>query len=74
MEFKRCERCGSFFISNNNICCNCEAKDRNDISKLNSILDTIPKMNSVEDLSMSSGINPSNINRFIKNNFISPIK
>jgi glycosyltransferase involved in cell wall biosynthesis len=27
MEFNRCERCGSFFISDNNVCCKCGPKD-----------------------------------------------
>ena len=32
MEFKRCPRCGNFFVSNNDICCNCQVKDRADIA------------------------------------------
>ena len=35
MEFKKCARCGCFFISDNDICCNCEAKDRYDMAKVN---------------------------------------
>lgn len=71
MEFKRCMRCGSFFVAGNNICCDCELKDRNDIAKLNNILENSPNINSIEELSLNSGINLSNINRFIENKFIS---
>ena len=35
MELKKCVRCGCFFASANNVCSNCEAKDRQDIAKLN---------------------------------------
>ena len=72
MEFKRCMRCGNFFISNSNICSHCEIKDKNDISRLNNILQNSSDINSIEELSINSGINQSNINRFIENNSISP--
>lgn len=71
MEFKKCNRCGNFFVSGNDICYECEIKDKADIAKLNNILINTSGINSVNDLSASSGVNPSNINRFIDNNFIS---
>lgn len=71
MDFKRCNRCGNFFVSDSDICYECEIKDRADISKLNSILGNSSGINSVNELSANSGVNPSNINRFIKNKFIS---
>ena len=30
MEFNRCSRCGAFFMTENNICPNCEPKDNCD--------------------------------------------
>ena len=71
MEFKKCSRCGCFFISNNDVCCNCESRDRMDIAKLNSILDENISFNSIQDLSIVSGVNINNLNRFIENNQIS---
>ena len=71
MEFKKCMRCGCFFISNSDVCCNCQAKDKMDIAKLNSILDENSSFSSVEDLSIASGINVNNLSRFIHNNQIS---
>lgn len=71
MEFKKCARCGCFFISNTNICCNCEPKDKLDIAKLDNILSENTNFNSIQDLSIASGINMNNLNRFIKDNKIS---
>lgn len=73
MNFKKCMRCGCFFMSNNEVCCNCQSKDRMDISNLNSILDDNHHFNSIQDLSIASGVNINNLNRFIANNEISGI-
>ena len=73
MEFKKCVRCGCFFMSDNSVCCNCETKDKFDIAKLNSIIGENYSINSVEDLSTLSGINTNNINRYINDNKISNI-
>jgi len=73
MEFKRCVRCGCFFMSNNDVCCNCESKDRFDIKKLNNIISEDINFNSIEDLSIASGVNLNNLNRYISNNEISGI-
>ena len=70
MEFKKCIRCGCFFMSDNDVCCNCESKDKMDIAKLNSILDENNSFNSIQDLSILSGININNLNRYISNNQI----
>lgn len=71
MEFKKCNRCGNFFMSENDICYDCGIKDRADIAKLNNILTNTSEINSINQLSENSGVNPSNINRFIDNKFIS---
>lgn len=73
MEFKKCLRCGCFFMSDNEVCCNCQSKDRVDIAKLNAILDENSTFNSIEDLSILSGINVNNLNRFISNDQISDL-
>ncbi len=70
MEFKRCARCGCFFMSNNDVCCNCESKDMFDIAKLNSIMEDNINFNSIQELSNESGITINNLSRYIKNNKI----
>lgn len=70
MEFKKCSRCGNFFMSGDtNICYNCSIKDRNDIAKLNSIIDST-NIATPYELSINSGIKLDNINRFIENKSI----
>lgn len=71
MEFKKCVRCGCFFISDNDVCCNCLSRDKMDLAKLNSILDDNYNINSIQDLANLSGVNINNLNRFISNKQIS---
>lgn len=52
--FKKCARCGCFFMSNNDVCCNCESKDMFDIAKLNSIMEDNINFNSIQELSNES--------------------
>lgn len=73
MEFKKCVRCGCFFISKNDVCCNCETRDKLDIAKLNNILDEYNTFDSIQDLSIASGVTFNNLNRFIQNNKIDGI-
>ena len=70
MEFKKCVRCGCFFASSNNVCCNCESKDMYDIAKLNNIIEENDDFNSIEELCNISGVNLNNLNRYISNNKI----
>ena len=71
MEFKRCARCGCFFESYNSVCCNCEAKDKQDIYTLNNYLLDFPSVSSIDNLSYNTGVSTKNISRFIENNIIS---
>ncbi len=71
MEFKRCARCGCFFESSNSVCCNCEAKDKQDIYTLNNYLLDFPSVSSIDNLSYNTGVSTKNISRFIENNIIS---
>lgn len=67
MEFKKCLRCGCFFMSDDNLCCNCESKDKIDLAKLNNFIDEDIPFNSLNDLSINTGITVKNLNRFIEN-------
>lgn len=71
MEFKRCARCGCFFESSDSVCCNCEAKDKQDIYTLNNYLLDFPSVSSIDNLSYNTGVSTKNISRFIENNIIS---
>ena len=71
MEFKKCMRCGCFFVSENDVCCNCQSRDKMDIARVNSVLEENSSFDSVQDLSIASGVAINNLNRFIANNKIS---
>ena len=64
MEFKKCNRCGCFFISEDEVCCNCKTKDRADTIKLQSYIEEHGVPNSIEELSAITGVTIKNISRF----------
>ena len=67
MEFKKCERCGAFFTSNDNVCCNCSTKEKADFLKFKNYIDEIntDNINSLNDISIDTGISEKTINRFL---------
>ena len=73
MEFKKCERCGAFFASNDNVCYNCSTKEKADFLKFKTYIEenNIDNINSLNDLSTGAGISSKTINRFLDNeNFL----
>jgi len=67
MEFKKCERCGAFFASNDNVCYNCSTKEKAEFSKFKTYIDeiNIDNINSLNDLSIGTGISEKTLNRFL---------
>jgi len=67
MEFRKCERCGAFFASNDNVCYNCSAKEKSDFSRFKTYIDeiNIDNINSLNDLSIGTGISGKTLNRFL---------
>lgn len=67
MEFKRCDRCGCFFASNDNVCYNCLTKERFEMSQFKSYLEenNINDITSLNDLSVGTGISTKTLNRFL---------
>ena len=71
MEFKKCLRCGSFFLSDSNVCPNCLPKDESEIAKINNYINDNNILNcSISSLSVNTGVSLRNINRFIDTNVI----
>lgn len=64
MDFKKCARCGCFFVSEDNVCCNCKAKDRFDSIKLQNYLEENSSPTSLEQISIETGISVKNLSRF----------
>ena len=67
MEFKKCERCGCFFDSNDVVCGNCLTKERFEISKFKSYINdnNIVSIDSLNNISIETGISPKSLNRFL---------
>lgn len=67
MEFKKCERCGCFFTSNDNVCYNCLTKDRFEMSKFKNFINenNLSEINSLTDICNQTGISSKNLNRFL---------
>lgn len=64
MEFKKCARCGCFFVSEDSVCCNCKPKDKFDSIKLQNYLEEHSSPNSLEEISIGTGISIKNLCRF----------
>ena len=64
MEFKKCTRCGDFYVTNTIICGNCSNKENLEISKLRNYFEANDgEVPSVEQLSFQTGITVKNLNR-----------
>lgn len=48
MDFKKCVRCGNFFMSVNSVCSNCEPKDKFDASNFDSYITGNPDITSIQ--------------------------
>lgn len=66
MELNKCKRCGAFFVSNNNVCPNCEPKDNAELFKLKTFLKENECPTSIEALSCNTGISTKNLHRFLE--------
>lgn len=67
MEVKKCVRCGCFFVAENDVCLNCNSKDKLEINKLNNYIENNFSITDVQELSLNTDVSINNINRFIKN-------
>ena len=73
MEFKKCGRCGSFYLSENTVCENCAPKDSFELSKLRNYFDTENYSNSIDHIAVDTGISAKNLNRYLENEEFSKI-
>lgn len=64
MEFKKCNRCGCFFISEDEVCCNCKTKDMADTIKIQNYIQEYGIPTTAEELSAGTGVTMKNISRF----------
>lgn len=65
MEFNRCSRCGSFYVSEGNVCPKCASKDGFEFSTFKTYIEENGFENSLETISGETGISVKNLNRFL---------
>ena len=66
MDFKKCARCGAFFLSDDSVCFNCKPKDKLDSIKLQDYLDTNSNISSIDEIALNTGISTKNITRYLE--------
>lgn len=67
MEFKKCVRCGSFFVTDGDVCQNCMPKDRLERLKFEDYIEN-NSGNSADIISINTGISTRNVNRYLSQN------
>ena len=65
MEFNRCSRCGSFYVSQGNVCPKCSKKDGFEFSTFKTYLNENGFENSLDTIANQTGISVQNLNRFV---------
>ena len=68
MDFKKCSRCGNFYISSGNVCPKCSTKESFEFSTFKSYIEENGLGDSVDEISGKTGISVKNLNRFIQYN------
>lgn len=68
MEFKKCIRCGNFYVSNGNVCPKCSTKENLEFSKFKSYIAENGLNDSVNTISDKIGVSVKNLNRFLEYN------
>lgn len=64
MDFKKCHRCGGFFVAEGHVCPKCSPKDHLELATFKNYIEE-NGVSSVEAMSIGTGISTKNINRFI---------
>lgn len=72
MNFRKCERCGSFFVTGGDVCQNCMPKDRLDIMSFQDYIERTSD-SSADSISINTGISLKNVNRYLSQSDISNI-
>lgn len=74
MQFNKCSRCGSFFVSSGDVCPNCAPKDKFEMNKLQNFLEDSDINSSIESISYNTGISVKNLNRYFSKDVFTNFK
>lgn len=64
MEFKKCNRCGNFYVSEGSVCPKCTPKDNLELSTFKNYVEE-NGFNTIDNISSATGIAEKNLNRFL---------
>ena len=65
MELNRCSRCGSFYVSEGNVCPKCSQKDGLEFSTFKTYVEENGFNVSLDTISEETGISVKNLNRYL---------
>ena len=65
MEFKKCVRCGSFFVTDGDVGQSCMPKDRLDLVKFQDYVEANVDNISADTIAINTGISVRNVNRYL---------
>ena len=65
MEFNKCSRCGNFYISQDDVCPKCKAKDELEFSTFKTYVEENGIQGNIDFLANSTGIASKNISRYM---------
>ncbi len=65
MEFKKCTRCGNFYVTEGNVCPRCVAKDNMEFATFKTYIKENGLIGGIDTISGKTGISEKNINRFL---------
>ena len=65
MELNRCSRCGSFYVSEGNVCPKCSRKDGLEFSTFKQYVTENGFEQSLDTISGETGISVKNLNRYL---------
>ena len=68
MEFNKCSRCGSFYVSEGAVCPKCSGKDGFEFSTFINYVEENGFENSLDTIANETGISVKNLNRFLEYN------
>lgn len=66
MEFNKCCRCGNFYVSNEDVCPKCKAKDNFEFGTFQSYIGEHGFDGNIDLLAVNTGIASKNISRFVE--------
>ena len=65
MDFKKCNRCGSFYLSDGDVCPKCNTRDTFELSTFKKYIEKNGTNFSINEISQELGIQVSNLNRYL---------